>query len=275
MLYNDHFYTMGFTHTVCEDYAAHGNKPIPFVVLSDGCSSSEKTEIGARILTLTSKSLIEKATDWPWDYNQFGEKLIEKAKQVITEMELPVSVLHATVMLAFLDHAQNEIVVYVYGDGCLFLQDHQGFIRTIEIAFAHNAPYYLSYWGNQEVFLEYVMYEPYSLIVRDSAKEKSKPNSFNSQLIFRFPLKKFKTVAITSDGVNQCLDIRRHTKLSVFEVANDLLAFPNTEKEFIKHHLEKTLKKYSIDGYYPLDDLSIAVLTQGAQDVNNEANKTD
>ncbi|RKZ49085.1 MAG: hypothetical protein DRR16_12245 [Candidatus Parabeggiatoa sp. nov. 3] len=261
MLYHDHFYTMGFTHTVCEDYATQGDKPTPFIVLSDGCSSSDNTDVGARILTLTSKYLIEKANDWPWDYEPFGQKLIDEASKVIKEMKLPLSVLHATVMLAFLDQEQDNIIVYVYGDGCLLLKDHHNHIRTIEITFAHNAPYYLTYWGDQNVLLEYMMYEPYSLILRDSAKEKSKPKAFNSQLIFRFPLKKFKTVAIASDGVSQCLDIRHHNKLSVNEVANDLLAFPNTTDEFIKRHLESTLKQYAIAGYYPLDDLSIAVLT--------------
>lgn len=262
MLHYDHYYTIGFTHTVCEDYATQGNTPTPFIVLSDGCSSSDNTDVGARLLTLTTKSLLENANDWPWDYSQFGHKLIDKAKTVIKEMKLPLSVLHATVMLAFLDQEQDNIMVYVYGDGCLLLKDHNGNVRTIEIAFVHNAPYYLSYWGNQDVFLEYMMYESYSLILRDSAKGKSKPKLFNSPLIFRFPLKEFKTVAIASDGVGQCLDIRRRTKLTVNEVANDLLAFPNTSDEFIKRHLESTLKKYAIAGFYPLDDLSIAVLTQ-------------
>ena len=139
MLYYDHYYTIGKTHVICEDFALQADKPIPFIVLSDGCSSSYQTHIGARILTLTTKYIIENTENWPLNYTQFGQQLIDNAWNVARKMRLSSSVLDATVMLAFL--YQNSILVYVYGDGCLLFKDHQNNLGSIEIVFTHNAPY--------------------------------------------------------------------------------------------------------------------------------------
>ena len=139
MLHYDYYYTIGSTHKVCEDYATQGEIPTPFIVLSDGCSASKNSELGAKILALTTKNIIENATKWPLDYQYFGRQLINKAVNISEEMQLSNEVLDATVMLAFVH--QNSIMVYVYGDGCLLFKDNQGNLGTIEISFIHNAPF--------------------------------------------------------------------------------------------------------------------------------------
>lgn len=260
MLHYDHYYTIGITHQVCEDFVIQGDKPVPFLVLSDGCSSSENTEIGARILTMATKHLLENATDWPWNYFIFGRQLIKKAWQVTEEMQLPNEVLDATVMLAFL--YQDTILVYVYGDGCLLFKDYSGNIHTIEIAFTHNAPYYLTYWNDDERREEYAKYDPNPLILTDSMKGLSGLKPFQTPLSFCFSLKKFNMVAIASDGLTQCIDTSNKTKLSLNEVANNVLGIQEINHEFVKDRLKKALKKYAQQGIYPADDLSIGVFAE-------------
>ena len=260
MLHYDYYYTIGATHQVCQDYAVKGDTPVPFLVLSDGCSSSANSEIGARILTLATKHLIENATNWPWNYSTFGQKLINKAWNISEKLQLPTSVLDATVMLAFL--YQNSILVYVYGDGCVLFKDYAGHIGTIEIAFTHNAPYYLTYWNDKERHDEYAECEPNPLVLIDPLNGLSSPKPYQTPLAFCFSLKKFKTIAIASDGASQCINIPQKTKLSLAEVATRFLDIQNVSPEFAENHIKNILNQYAQQGIFPADDLSIGIFIE-------------
>jgi len=257
-LHYDHYYTKGVIHEVCEDYATQGDTPTPFIVLSDGCSSSERSDIGAQILTLTAQQMIKKK--WPLDYLDFGQQLIDTGWKVVENLQLPSNVLDATIMLAFLH--QDNIMVYVYGDGCLLFKDHAGNLGTIEIAFTHNAPYFLTYWHDEERRHEYAKAEANPLLIIDSVNGQSEPKPFNTQLVFAFPLKKFKLVAIASDGATHCVDRHQGLMLPLYDVATHLLAFQDMPDEFVKRHTESALKDYALRGIYPVDDLSIGVFVQ-------------
>jgi serine/threonine protein phosphatase PrpC len=260
MLHYDYYYTIGVTHHVCEDYATQGDTPTPFIVLSDGCSGSENSDVGARILTLTTKYIIENASPWPLDYLSFGQRLISKALGIAEQLQLPSGALDATVMLAFLH--QDSIMVYVYGDGCLLFKDHAGNLGTIEIAFTHNAPYYLTYWYDEQRWQEYARSEPKPLVLIDSVNGLSEPKPFQTQLAFCLPLKKFKVIAIASDGATRCINTRKSVKLPLYETATNLLAFQSLKDEFVKRHIKSTLEQYAVQGIYPADDLSIGVFCQ-------------
>jgi serine/threonine protein phosphatase PrpC len=257
-LHYDHFYTIGATHKVCEDHATQGDTHKPFVVLSDGCSSSHNTKVGAQILTTATKYMIENATTWPLDYIDFGQLLIQNAKKIAKKVQLNTEGLNATVMLAFVQ--QDNIIVYVYGDGCLLAKDHDGNISTIEIVFTHNAPFYLTYWSDKKRLLNYAAYEPNPLLLIDSVKGQSEPKPFNTQLVFNFPLEKFNTVAIASDGATECVDTNQLIKVPLYEVATHFLAFEDLTGEFVKRHAKKILDQYVQQGIFPIDDFSIGVL---------------
>jgi len=263
MLYYDHFYTIGKAHSVCEDFVLQGDQPTPFIVLSDGCSSSSNTDIGARILTLTSEHILGNSSHWPLDYAVFGRELISRAWNVAERMQLDSSVLDATVMLAFLH--QESIIVYIYGDGCLLFTDYQGNVGFIEVAFTHNAPYYLTYWYDEPRWHQYAKYEPKPLLLIDSVNGQSPPLAFQTPLIFSFKLEKFQRIAITSDGVAQFVDTLQHAKLPVREVAKELLAFESVEGEFVKSHVEPLLDELARQGIYPADDLSLGIFVYNLQ----------
>jgi hypothetical protein len=45
----DYYCAIGRQHTACEDYAIAGTSPIPHLIVCDGCSTSQMTDIGARV----------------------------------------------------------------------------------------------------------------------------------------------------------------------------------------------------------------------------------
>ena len=70
----DCYYEIGYSHTVCEDYALAGkiNNDISFAIVCDGCSASPHVDVGARILTYAALSQLKRiygcrkqiATSW-------------------------------------------------------------------------------------------------------------------------------------------------------------------------------------------------------------------
>ena len=54
----DTFSKIGKTHKICEDYILSGTKPFPYIIISDGCSSSEGTDMGARLLCFLAQQYI-------------------------------------------------------------------------------------------------------------------------------------------------------------------------------------------------------------------------
>lgn len=260
MLYYDYYFTIGETHDVCEDYVTQGHIPAPFIVLCDGCSSSPDSDIGARILALTTKYIIENNPIWPLDYPNFGRKLIAQAFDVVTKMKLKESILDATVVLGFLH--EDTIHVYVYGDGALLFKDSAGRISTIDISFIHNAPFYLTYWYDESRQEEYARYEARPLLLTDSINGQSDPLPFQTPLSFSFPLQQFPLVAIASDGITQFIDMTQSVKLSLDEVSTDLLNFKHLEGEFVKRRTKRVLEQYAQQGIFPADDLSIGAFVQ-------------
>lgn len=264
MLYHDSFFTIGKAHQVCEDFAVQGESPIPFIVICDGCSASAHSDVGARILALTSKHIVENATNWPLNYLSFGQQLIIEALHIVKGMEVTIEALDSTVVLAFLH--QSALQVYMYGDGALFFKDQAGHLSTLEVSFTHNAPFYLSYWLDKMRQEEYAKCEPKPLIIKDSVNGSSKPLSFKTSLSFNFALEKFPTVAIASDGVAQCLDLVRSEKLPLARVGNDLLDFKKISGDFVKQHCQQVLINYAKQRIFPLDDLSVGVFVQQSGD---------
>lgn len=260
MLYYDYYFTIGKTHDVCEDYVTQGHLPAPFIVLSDGCTASLDTDIGARILALTTKHIIENSPEWPLDYLNFGRKLIAQAFDVTVKMKLKPSVLDATVVLGFLH--EDAIQVYVYGDGAILFKDFAGRVSTIDISFIHNAPYYLTYWQDELRQKEYAQYESRPLLLTDSINGQSDPLPFQTPLLFSFPLQQFPTVAIASDGITQCIDMTQSVRLSLDEISTELLNFKHLQGEFVKHRTRRVLQQYAQQGIFPADDLSIGAFVQ-------------
>jgi hypothetical protein len=129
----DVFSSIGKTHQVCEDYVMKGDKPFPYVILCDGCSSSRNTDVGARILANSMKMAIEKTyirpyiappshmTPPPFEYYSLGHTTIAIAKTVSNTMEMNDDCLDATVVVGML--VNNVIWVYVYGDGAILYYD--------------------------------------------------------------------------------------------------------------------------------------------------------
>src|ERR1035437_403236 len=112
-------FVTGATHKVCQDYARKGES---FVLLSDGCSSSEDSDFGARILVKVFENTIRFMTYQEYEkYGTTGDghwdagNVLDIARITASNMKLPNECLDATLIWAQIN---GEIIdVKIFGDG--------------------------------------------------------------------------------------------------------------------------------------------------------------
>lgn len=236
---------------ICEDYIRHGSDPLPYVVLSDGCSSSEHTDIGARILV--NQSIRYLNTGLP--INDLSGVIGSTSQIINNALGLKKESLYGTLMFLYYDN--DSITVKSFGDGNIILINDQNDIEIYNLAYVSkneekvsliNAPFYLCY-GLDKDKLTY---------------ERNFPNSFlriqaycNDTLIstqycnYMYPfympiLKGYKAAFITSDGIESFGN-------NFLEVIKDITDFKNTKGEFLKRRMKRVIKKHG--KHY--DDISI------------------
>ncbi|WP_353571553.1 protein phosphatase 2C domain-containing protein [Candidatus Albibeggiatoa sp. nov. BB20] len=259
MLHLGSHYTIGATHTECQDFTLHSDIPIPHLIVCDGCSASIGSHVGARILAKTAQYLLQQA-EIP-NYHDFGQYVIKKGHRIVSNMSLPDSVLDSTLLVAFV---QNELVtVYMYGDGCILYQTMDDAIGTVNVEFADNAPYYLTYWLAKEHQAVYAARGEHLMYVDDSLNPQTNPQLFKKPLIYQFPLADYKTIALVSDGAVSCVDMQNGQKRLLSEVASQLLRLDTPlETDFVEQGIQTLQKNYLEQQIHILDDLAVAMLTQ-------------
>ena len=78
MINVDSFLKKGKQHFICEDYIINSDDrdTMPYIILSDGCSSSENTDIGSRVLVRSALNILDEKLDIEFKFrscNRFGK----------------------------------------------------------------------------------------------------------------------------------------------------------------------------------------------------------
>ena len=243
MITTDHFLKMGKDHSICEDYIISGTDPFPYVILADGCSTGVDTDVGARLLCYLAKKYITRL-----HYTDLGYSVINSAEILVDILGINPMCLHSTLLIACL--VDNSIHVYVYGDGDVLAQSKSGSLTVVSVSFTNNAPYYLSYWNNEQSKETYKSWNV-DKIVTNSSTNTSEIWAYDTPTMFSFSLDEYESVMIASDG------IETFANLSVDNVAKDMLDFKSTKNRFVLRRARKVLREYEKQGITHYDDLSI------------------
>ena len=263
----DHFLRIGTIHKICEDYIISGFDPIPFVILSDGCSSSYNTDMGSRILTHLAKEYLKNEIHDldRLDYNKMGNWIIHNSGSIIRTMGLDKSCLDATLIISYIFN--DLIYTYMYGDGFLITINLEDRISFFEVLYGNNAPYYLSYKIDSKRDNLYKNINPTKTVnytIPNNIKESkiycvSTLESYNSDFIKILPISDYKSVFIASDGLTSFIN-ENGEKYDIDKVLEEVTSFKNIKGEFIKRRMGSkkgvinTLQAKGISHY---DDLSI------------------
>ncbi|MBV9926144.1 MAG: protein phosphatase 2C domain-containing protein [Acidobacteria bacterium] len=265
----DSSFQIGSAHAVCQDYAvarlcARGR---PYAVLSDGCSSSQDTDVGARLLVKAAERLLRESGTPP--ASELAGLHAEAARLALTWAEtlgLAPQAVDATLLTAHLDG--DELVVGCSGDGVVCLQAKDGALDAYSINYPSGYPVYPAY-AHQPARLRTLAEggragKEVTRLRASSVEGRLRPVgvSVGDEMteVFAFDAAPYRFAALFSDGVHSFLHAE---EVSLESVLPRLVSFRNTRGAFVGRRVQMFLKDCRRKGWRHADDLSVAALHLG------------
>lgn len=256
-LVRDHYYCIGKSHLYCQDYTAQGETPWPTLVVADGCSSSLDSDIGARLLAHAALQVLAEKETTP-DYATLGLAIVRRAERLVGQLGGHSMMLDSTLLIAL--HQEDEVLVRVYGDGFLLLEDHAGQCRSLEIAFEHNMPYYLNYRLDPGRQAAYAGEGEQPLLVLENGE--STRHRYDAPLEWRFAWNEYRKIGIASDGVGHYVDVASQKLVPAADIAREILSLREPTADFLKRRIPKMNQRLAREDKAPLDDVAVALFAR-------------
>ena len=281
----DSFFTKGVSHKVCEDYTMHGEiAGNPFVIVCDGCSGSDDTDFGARLLARSAKRTLEgihnsRAFDYAESedekYSLLENDIRANLGSMLKATESDISVGDATLLMAF--QYDSNIYVYMRGDGTFAYKDSETNELTIyTVEFLSGAPYYLTYdlsiMNTKAYKQQFNMDKTFKQIIISNTGEEIEhfPNSttmlYHDHVFFKLPIYKKEFISIMSDGVSafqyssKYMGERVSGAASTANIVKEINSFKNYQGEFVQRRMNMAMRKFEKQGLENFDDVSIATI---------------
>jgi hypothetical protein len=275
----DSAFHIGSTHAVCQDYAAAGTSAaaaqpdgtaapyLPYAVLSDGCSSSPDTDMGARLLVKAAERLLRESG--AASASGLAALHAEAARLALSWaglLGLEPRAVDATLLTAHLNG--DELLVGCSGDGVVCLQTTDGALDVYGVGYPSGYPVYPAY-AHQPARLrgladagragkEVTRLRAPSLEGRLRRVDVSRGDALTE--VFAFDAAAYRFASLLSDGVHSFT----HAKdIPLESVLPDLVSFKNTRGAFVGRRMKMFLKDCQRKGWRHADDLSLAALHLG------------
>jgi hypothetical protein len=270
---------IGKTHLVCEDYALDGNRLFPYVIISDGCSSSCHTDVGARLLSLCLEDVLVRIVNKkgiPSDklhdyYHYIGNTAIQNAYSKSRSLGLDPQCLDASASLAFKEPLSKKFITYMYGDGHIIHKGINGRMTHVRIGFEKETPFYLSYTSDSGKVKTYddfsrkinprgnIKTTTITVYENDGLEKTTDLKKYNCPTIFTFDGLNTDFLAIASDGIGTFASPQKGG-IPAEEAVKEVLAFRLTNGRFVKRRLKRAIECYNKQGVYNHDDISLGVI---------------
>lgn len=276
-MHSDAFLATGSSHAICQDYAYAGKidhksvGELPFVVVSDGCSSSPDTDIGSRLLARSMADIVKRHPTHQHMPGMIQDKVCSMmgtaayaANRHASGLGLPASSLDATLMYA--QHVLDGVLVAVSGDGYVLARHREVGFLIFEISLESSAPDYLSYAFDQDRYAQYMKEFGRKKTITTYALEKDKFVKGNTETVeamiwTRVFSENYDLVLIASDGIGTFehidLDTGRRSSLCMEYVLRELTSFKGLRGQFLQRRLKKFMKKCREMNDSNFDDISI------------------
>lgn len=268
---SDSAFTIGDSHIVCEDYTiTASDEDGQYIVLCDGCSSSEMTDVGVRLLAHSALVCLKRHDlyDKMRTENYLSDVLynIKMLSKDEVFKDLPSTAYDATLLLA--RHVDDNTQIIMFGDGVLaFKKKDEKFVRIVNKVYPNGYPRYLSYRIDRYRELEFLKKEPcfevhVAYTNNDECYEYEMPNDIEYYHAKKEVKDNIEWVALMSDGVHSFRNEKKK-EINYIEVVKHLTDFKNFTGDFVKRRLNKFKKTCAKRGWTHYDDVSIAAIYLG------------
>lgn len=266
----DSYFHIGASHLTagraCQDYAAHGpvNGGGVVAIVSDGCSTGDRTDIGARVVALATQRAIDRV--W-WGTDRVAIERLYTLRAAQSLLGLTPRDMLATCVYAVL--SEDEGFVHLHGDGVIAWIERNGTTVMKRYEWADNRPAYPIY--ELDAYTAFVREHGGDLIEPRLSVETFCvwPDETGTHLqkqefplgdairgiTFPFsPLSLPRLVAVFSDGITQVDEVGWTVAVQ------ECLAFKTLAGEFAKRRMIRFIKDSRAFGKGPLDDIAYAVI---------------
>lgn len=276
------YYEIGSSHRVCEDYALSGiHEDMAYAIVSDGCSSSKDSDVGARILSHIAKGVLIylKSRDiigTPSFLDIFRELVVRKSLEVKQSLGLSVNVFDATLLASVVYN--DKAICLGWGDGLIIFVTEDRQIIAHEVNFTTGAPYYISYEmspSKKEAYQQ--QYGDGKIIVSNYIiSPDMKVTSQNSELDLKYDCSvykeafasAFKFIAISSDGLSTYQDDPKYdqpegedkTEYKAENIIPLVTAYKSTAGEFVVRRMQRMKNDLEKNHIIHFDDVSCATI---------------
>lgn len=288
--FTDEYFQIGQAHLgggkPCQDYAlSEVYKGTALAIVSDGCSSGWKTDIGSRLVCLNAISAVKKLLAGNKELNseQGVREGIITRNIILSEaqniLELDIMDMLATSIFAGVS-VEGGIVV-VEGDGVVAIKYRNGDIVAHNFEWNQNMPYYPIYKnGLLQQFIEAQgndleqrqLQETLCLINSDGTIRSQEKilhtlsdgiDGIGIELL-KDMLSDIEFVAVFSDGITQI------EKMPWAEAVREMLNFKGVKGVFVKRRIASVLRSIGKVGQRPIDDISCAIIRIGPEEEFND-----
>lgn len=277
----DAYFEMGSSHKICEDYALSGQyEDMAYAIVSDGCSSSLHSDVGARILShiamgvlvyLKGRNLILSDTF----SDIFRELMLRKCLEVKTSLGLSTDVFDATLLISVV--LQGRAVCLGWGDGYLALVDKNNNITLTEVKFTSGAPYYLSYEmnaGKKEAYIkefgggDIIISQVNNFPIAPNLSISKLPSMYQHTLMWAGDTTDLKFIVLSSDGINTYQTDPRFTdpegsvkqSYTATDMIASLVSYKSTVGEFVLRRMQRNKEDLNKKHIVHQDDISCATI---------------
>lgn len=265
----DSYFAIGHAHVTAgrpaQDYAMTGvDGDSVIAVVSDGCSTGGRTDVGARIVALAT---IQAARISP---TVLGITVGQLAASMTARDALGISNSDLLATCIFACASQEGAFYHVKGDGVVAVKHKSGHIWITRYEWADNTPFYFTYSeSDRERFREVhgdfgdavrltgtqvftVSAGP--VIVHETGYSLNQGMDGVGRRYLRSDLADIEFLAVFSDGVTQIDNVDWR------DAVVELMSFKSTTGEFVKRRSMAALRKWREVGKGPIDDFSMAAI---------------
>jgi hypothetical protein len=275
----DSAFAMGKRHEVCEDYAkAEIRGGFAQAWVSDGCSSSSDSDIGARLLVLAARQAFQTMLETGWNLESsspedIGLMAITQAMMSAGVLDLPTETLDATLLSLVCDG--ERVCLSAFGDGVMFLKWAGGSTLCLDIELTNGYPDYLSYRldkSRRDKYDATWKRGGAKLLRGREISPVQKPAELRPHLgyaeIHRLSQgeARLELAAIMSDGVRSFYkrdENGANELIPLGEVLKELLDFKLHTGRFVQRRLNRFLKDAAVRGWEHHDDIAVAAIHFG------------
>ncbi len=278
---------IGTTHEICQDYALAGKSS---VTVADGCSGSNHSDMGSRILSITAMNKIAELDSL---YNFDEKECILSARPAIKILNMPNECLDATLLAAVSYEKDDELMAMCCGDGVIVIGTKEKETIIINCAYTDSYPFYMNYlydrtgrysnwlknYNNREItqtvigvdgkIISTTIISSYNVGRLFGNLSIIKP--YDNKIIIEMSeaSKLIEYIAVMSDGVHSfyetvITDTSKYNKsVPYIDVLKELLDFKNFNQAFVQRRVNKFRKNCAKKNWGNADDLSLAVIYTG------------